>query len=197
MAMISPAFDSFSESLSTLKFATRAKKIKNEAKINEDVDQRALLRKYEQELKKLRSELEERNKQVVDKGEILRLEQQKRRAEEDKMAAITALEARSREYMIEKEEKKKLEEKIKMLNSQLLIGGKKVEDTPQFKSALEEKQRIIRQEYEGKLSELERERQQIEEDKAQVDRYKQLLLKQRDIMIALTARLNERDETII
>jgi hypothetical protein len=31
---------------------------------------------------------------------------------------------------------------------------------------LEEKQRIIRQEYEGKLSELERERQQIEEDKA-------------------------------
>jgi chromosome segregation ATPase len=197
MAMVSPAFDSFSESLSTLKFATRAKKIKNEAKINEDVDQRALLRKYEQELKKLRSELEERNKQVVDKGEILRLEQQKRRAEEDKMAAITALEARSREYMMEKEEKKKLEEKIKMLNSQLLIGGKKVEDTPQFKTALEEKQRIIRQEYEGKLSELERERQQIEEDKAQVDRYKQLLLKQRDIMIALTARLNERDETII
>ena len=30
----------------------------------------------------------------------------------------------------------------------------------------------------------------------QVDRYKQLLLKQRDIMIALTARLNERDEQI-
>ena len=47
----------------------------------------------------------------------MRLEQQKRRAEEDKMAAITALEARSREYMLEKEEKKKLEEKIKMLNS--------------------------------------------------------------------------------
>jgi len=46
--------------------------------------------------------------------------------------------------MMEKEEKKKLEEKIKMLNSQLLIGGKKIEDTPQFKSALEEKQRIIR-----------------------------------------------------
>ena len=31
----------------------------------------------------------------------------------------------------------------------------------------------------------------------QVDRYKHLLLKQRDIMIGLTARLNERDETII
>ncbi len=30
-----------------------------------------------------------------------------------------------------------------------------------------------------------------------VDRYKTLLLKQRDIMIALTARLNERDEQIL
>ena len=30
-----------------------------------------------------------------------------------------------------------------------------------------------------------------------MDRYKHLLIKQRDIMIALTARLNERDETIL
>jgi len=38
MAMVSPSSDAFGESQSTLKFATRAKKIKNEAKINEDVD---------------------------------------------------------------------------------------------------------------------------------------------------------------
>lgn len=38
MAMISPSNEAFAESLSTLKFATRAKKIKNEAHINEDVD---------------------------------------------------------------------------------------------------------------------------------------------------------------
>jgi kinesin family protein 3/17 len=57
MAMISPASEGFSESISTLKFATRAKKIKNEARINEDVDQRALLRKYEVELRKLKTEL--------------------------------------------------------------------------------------------------------------------------------------------
>ena len=120
-----------------------------------------------------------------------------RRAEEDKVAAITALEARSREYLMEKEEKRKLEEKIKMMNSQMLIGGKKIEETPQFRVALEEKQRQIREEYEHRLQEIERERNQIEEDKTQVDRYKQLLVKQRDIMIALTARLNARDETII
>lgn len=83
------------------------------------------------------------------------------------------------------------------MNSQLLIGGRKIEDTPQFRNALEQQQKIIREQYEKKLLDLEKERQIIEEDKAQVDQYKQLLLKQRDIMIALTNRLNERDETIV
>ena len=55
----------------------------------------------------------------------------------------------------------------------------------------------IRHEYEGKIRELEADRQEAEEGRAQVGRYKAVLLKQRDIMIALTARLNERDETII
>eukprot|EP01022_Parablepharisma_sp_SALTPOND_P020695 TRINITY_DN3846_c0_g1_i1.p1 TRINITY_DN3846_c0_g1~~TRINITY_DN3846_c0_g1_i1.p1 ORF type:complete len:725 (+),score=104.86 TRINITY_DN3846_c0_g1_i1:732-2906(+) len=197
MAMISPSYMCFSETLSSLKFANRAKNIKNNARINEDVDQRALLRKYEAELKSLRKALEEKNKDVMDKEVLYRLEEDKRKAEEDKAAMIRVLETRSREYMKEKEDKRKLEEKIKLMSSQMLLGGKKIEDTPQFRTALEEKQRIIHQEYEMKLQELEKERQQIEEDKAQVDRYKQLLLKQRDIMIALTARLNERDETII
>ena len=47
----------------------------------------------------------------------------------------------------------------------MLVGGKKIEDTPQFRVALEEKQRIIRQEYENKLNEIERERDQITENK--------------------------------
>lgn len=127
----------------------------------------------------------------MSKEELLRLEQDKRRAEKDKEAAITALESKYKEYLHEKEEK------IKELSSQLLVGGQRIEETPQFRSALETKQKIIREEYEGKLQEIEKERQMIEADKAQVDRYKQLLLKQRDIMLALTARINERDDTII
>ena len=47
------------------------------------------------------------------------------------------------------------------------------------------------------MKELERERNAVEDDRAQVDRYKQLLLKQRDIMLALTKRLNDRDEQIL
>jgi chromosome segregation ATPase len=191
MAMISPTYEGFAESISTLKFATRAKKIKNEARINEDADHKALLRKYEAEIKKLRKQLAEKKSEMLDREEFVRLEQDKRRAEEDKEAAITALESRYKEYLLEKEEQ------IKELSSQLLVGGQRIEETPQFRTALETKQKIIREEYEGKLQEIERERQMIEADKAQVDRYKQLLLKQRDIMLALTARINERDDTII
>lgn len=100
MAMISPTHEAFSESMSTLKFATRAKKIKNEAHINEDVDQRALLRKYEIELKRLKDMLQKKNENIVNNERMMQLEDEKRRAEEDKAAAITALEARSREFVI-------------------------------------------------------------------------------------------------
>lgn len=134
---------------------------------------------------------------VVDKRRLLELDEQRRRAEQDKMAAIQALERRSEEFMKEKEDKRQLEQRINSLQGQMLVGGtegKNVQDTPAFRSALQESQEKIRREYESRLHELERERETIEEEKAQVDRYKQLLLKQRDIMILLTQRLNERDD---
>lgn len=49
----------------------RAKNIKNEAHVNEDLDQRTLLRKYERELRKLRAELTRRNRELVDKRHLL------------------------------------------------------------------------------------------------------------------------------
>jgi kinesin family protein 3/17 len=197
MAMISPVHSSAWESLSSLKFAHRAKNIKNIAKVNEDVDQQALLRRYETELRELRLELEKTNNNVMNKEELYKLEQEKRKAEADKEAAITALEMIFKEVKIEKDARKRLEDKISMMKSQVLLGGEKIEDTPQFLVALEEKHKIIKEEYDKKFHSLEKEREQIEEDKAEVDRYKQLLLKQRDIMIALTERLKERDATII
>lgn len=199
MAMISPALEAMVESLSTLKFANRAKNIRNEARVNEDLDQKSLLRKYERELKKLRAELEERSKNVVDMRRLLELDEQRRRAEADKMEAIRALEARSKEFMMEKEEKKKLEQRIAILMNQM-IRGEKARDPTQDTAATEiqkDSHEKLRREYENKLAGLERERETIEEEKAQVERYKQLLLKQRDIMIALTQRLVERDEQIM
>ena len=59
------------ETVSTLKFAHRAKSVRNTAHVNEDADQRTLLRKYEQELRKLRAELQMRQREVVDKRHLL------------------------------------------------------------------------------------------------------------------------------
>ena len=59
-----------------------------------------------------------------------------------------------------------LEQKIEEMNSQILIGGRKIEDLPQFQSALKQQQQKIRQEfkqeYESKLNAIEKEREQIE-----------------------------------
>lgn len=62
------------------------------------------------------------------------MEEQKRRAEADKLAAITALAKRSKEFMQEKEAKRKLEQRIASMQSQLLIGGNKIEETQVFRS---------------------------------------------------------------
>mmetsp|Transcript_10263 Transcript_10263/g.9199 ORF Transcript_10263/g.9199 Transcript_10263/m.9199 type:complete len:386 (+) Transcript_10263:942-2099(+) len=70
-------------------------------------------------------------------------------------------------------------------------------DTSDIQNMMKEQQEELKNEYEHKLADLESEREAFEEEKALVDRYKQLLLKQRDIMIALTQRLVERDEQIM
>lgn len=145
---------------------------------------------------------------MVDKRRLLELDEQRKRAEADKMAAIKALELRSQEFLMEKEEKRKLEQRIASLMNQMIRGertnvGKQgsldgsMDADPEVQIMMKEQQDKLRQEYEDKLADLERERESIEEEKAQVDRYKQLLLKQRDIMIALTQRLVERDEQIM
>ena len=78
------------------------------------------------------------------------------------------------------------------MNSQMIIGGHKIEETPQFKSALKNQIKF----YEDKILEIEKERQKMEENKAENEEYKVLLFKQRDIMNALTYKLNERDEEL-
>lgn len=208
IAMISPAQESFNESLSTLHFARRAKNIKNKPIINEDVDHKALIRQYEEELKKLKQELEKKNKMIntgsisgnlnISEYELFnQLEEQKKRAEEDKNLAILALEQASKQYLLERDEKKKLEHKIQMMNSQMIVGGNKIEDTLQFKNAIEANNSQMKKKLQEKLDEIEKERKEIEEGKSQVEKYKKLLSKQKDIMIAMTNKLNERDEMIL
>ena len=53
VACLSPADNNYDETLSTLRYANRAKNIKNKPKINEDPKD-AMLREYQEEIQKLK-----------------------------------------------------------------------------------------------------------------------------------------------
>ena len=59
VANIGPADYNFDETLSTLRYANRAKNIKNKPKINEDPKD-AMIREYQDEISKLKAELSRR-----------------------------------------------------------------------------------------------------------------------------------------
>src|ERR1700693_2776118 len=56
IACISPSDNNFDETLSTLRYANRAKNIKNKPKINEDPKD-AMLREYQDEIRALKAQL--------------------------------------------------------------------------------------------------------------------------------------------
>ena len=58
VACLSPADNNYDETLSTLRYANRAKNIKNKPKINEDPKD-ALLREFQKEIERLRAQLAE------------------------------------------------------------------------------------------------------------------------------------------
>jgi len=58
IAAISPADYNFDETLTTLRYASRAKMIKNKPRVNQDPKD-ALLKQYEDEIKKLRDIIEQ------------------------------------------------------------------------------------------------------------------------------------------
>jgi kinesin family protein 3/17 len=60
IACVSPADNNYDETLSTLRYANRAKNIQNKPRINEDPKD-TMLREYQEEIKKLRQMLETSN----------------------------------------------------------------------------------------------------------------------------------------
>jgi len=58
IAAVSPADYNYEETLTTLRYASRAKHIKNKPRVNQDPKD-ALLKQYEDEIKKLREIIEQ------------------------------------------------------------------------------------------------------------------------------------------
>lgn len=224
MGMVTPALEHYNETLSTLQFCNRAKYVKNNAVINEDLDKTALLRKYEEELKRLRLELQEQSKIVNDKHQLLILEEERRKIESDKQDALRRLEERSRDYIRENNEKRRLEERIAELNSGLLMGGFYSSydgmDGADFRSAVVYEQNRIRKQYQHRIKELEDEINELKNSEssgldessgtrsssaiarsqsrasATKDKYIKLLNKQSEVMCGLSIRINERDSVM-
>ncbi len=70
------------------------------------------------------------------------------------------------------------------MNSQMIIGGgHKMEDTPQFRSALEKRQLMLMKEFDQKLKNFDFESERIDHDKAQAEKYRSILLKQKVIWL--------------
>ena len=199
IANLSPATASFSESLSTLHFTQRAKTIKNRVRVNEDVDKRTLLRRYEKELHRLRGALESQRQQVVG-SQVELLRNERLRAQRNHRAAQLQLDAQYKALAAERQQKLALIRQIETLEHRLIGGSGETDDAAQRQ---EEQDELA-----SKQSRFESERQRQDvvaighsqapraPARARLDDCGSLLSQQRDIMEALTRKLEERDATL-
>ncbi|CAI5444741.1 unnamed protein product [Caenorhabditis angaria] len=138
IANIGPATYNFDETLSTLRYANRAKNIQNVARINEDPKD-AMLRKFQQEIEILRKQLEEEDRDDDDENEEA-WQSKMRDMEADIEKKRKILEEREgnddetkklRDEMLESEnelkkaraEHEKLRTKLNQMESKLIVGG--------------------------------------------------------------------------
>uniref|UniRef100_A0A914DVQ0 Kinesin-like protein n=1 Tax=Acrobeloides nanus TaxID=290746 RepID=A0A914DVQ0_9BILA len=112
IACISPSDNNHDESLSTLRYANRAKNIKNKPRINEDPKD-ALLREYQQEIERLKSLVQNPEKIVVPSQDEIEAEKAKLRAEFEQ-----AMKELRFEYENEQKSKVKLEQDLTSLKQQ-------------------------------------------------------------------------------
>jgi len=95
---VTPCSSSYSETLSSLKFAKRAKHVKNFAVINQDLNEQALLSAYEREIKKLRRELASQQGTT----ELQTLREQQQRLVSERSVIQSELEQRAEEVSMPK-----------------------------------------------------------------------------------------------
>lgn len=184
VACIGPASYNFEETLGTLRYANRAKNIKNKPKINEDPKD-ALLREFQDEISRLRSMLdkrkgkkgemdasrgeeyfrEERRSLEADKQKVLRDETL---VKEERRRIMEVLDERERQLEKERESQARMSEKIKAMESKLLGGTDLVDHTRQQQSQLETRRRELADQKKREREVLEQLEQQ-EDDTAEIN----------------------------
>uniref|UniRef100_A0A8C2IBG9 Kinesin-like protein n=1 Tax=Cyprinus carpio TaxID=7962 RepID=A0A8C2IBG9_CYPCA len=187
-ANIGPADYNYDETISTLRYANRAKNIKNKARINEDPKD-ALLRQFQKEIEELKKKLEEgtprqfqlcwRKKVSPDKMVEMQAKiEEERKAleakldmeEEERNKARAELEKREKDLLKAQQEHHLLLEKLSTLEKRVIVGGvdllAKAEEQEKLleesNNELEERRKRAEQ-LRRELEEKEQERLDIEE----------------------------------
>ncbi len=107
------------------------------------------------------------------------LKQQHAQLAAEKDQIQTELQQRGQEIAQAQEEKKRLVGRLAAMERQLLTGGTKVEDHPQFHAAVQEVEERLKREYENRFEALERERARLAAEKEQFEREKTLFSRRR------------------
>lgn len=134
---VTPASAYIEESLSTLKFASRAKTIKNTPEMNEVISDEAMLKQYRKEISRLKKELEDLQEKKTDGGEDSLLENM-----ELERKQVEAISEQHKKDIAESEKMKdELEHKIKNLQHFLENGIHEAASTSSINS---KKQKVSR-----------------------------------------------------
>ncbi|CAB1324985.1 unnamed protein product [Coregonus sp. 'balchen'] len=140
-ANIGPADYNYDETISTLRYANRAKNIKNKARINEDPKD-ALLRQFQKEIEELKKKLQEgeeisgsegRKKKVSPDKMVemqAKIEEERKELEakldmeeEERNKARAELEKREKDLLKAQQEHHLLLEKLSALEKKVIVGG--------------------------------------------------------------------------
>lgn len=138
MATVGPSHKNFDESLATLRYASRAKKIKNKPRINEDPKD-ALLREFQEEIARLKAQLEERGMLAKERRRKRNSKRLSKYMEEEILSERDAEEENTRHSMKVEGDNPKTEacqwgsEKLKHLN----VNRRSVEDMQWDQDAVE------------------------------------------------------------
>ncbi|KAK0161865.1 hypothetical protein PV327_008270 [Microctonus hyperodae] len=161
-ANISPADSNYDETISTLRYANRAKNIKNRARINEDPKD-ALLRQFQDEIEQLRKQLDENGAEISESdgdseesnenGESRRERKSRRRSQILTMEELNDNELAEKidkaerddkspddKHVIElkktQSEKEALREKMQNLQNKILLGGENLLEKAEAQESL-------------------------------------------------------------
>ncbi|KAF8796903.1 kinesin-like protein KIF3A [Argiope bruennichi] len=123
-ANIGPAEYNYDESLSTLRYANRAKNIKNKAKINEDPKD-TMLKKFKDEIEELKKQLEECSEGGTESGEDIseKGEEETKPPKAHRKKAFSEEEIKKMQEQIEEDRKKLAERKDILEEERTKIGS--------------------------------------------------------------------------